>query len=399
MKNYGLTQIYLLFLLVFLLGSSSLFSQVSVSHVDNVSSFSGKQGVFYALPMTGIRFQVRVKKVQQFKGPYSEYAYRFLGLDDVIMDNSESYELVDISMHTFTIPDPQQLFYVEFGTKASKEDRDLMLALSKSGMAIENTSNLSGDMPEFDVVELEDVIEMDNVRFKDPDELFRYYATTNQVEKIDTIIKRIFLDTTVIEDISFKRSMVYKTLEQRASEAADFIVEIRENRFNLLTGYQEVDYDIETFQYMDQELMKLEEEYISLFNGKSIQGELTYSFSYIPSEATGGVSDLLFRFSNDSGVLEAASAGGDPVNIDNIPLGLFSEQTNYDVFNRNSSNEGFAYRIPATVDMTVSYKGAELINSLVNINQLGAVGVVKVTDGTGIQFDPITGQVVRILLK
>ena len=399
MKHSDLTKLYLPFFLISLLASSTLFSQVNVSHVDDISSFSGKQGLFYALPMTCIRFDVKVIKVQQFKGPYSEYAYRFLGLDDVITENTVNYELVDISSTTFIVPDPHQLFFVEFGAKQSKEERDLMLALSKSGMVVENATNLSADMPLTDFIEVEEVFDKKTNIYEDPHNLFRYYATTNQVEKIDTIIKRIFLDTTVIEDISFKRSMVYKTLEQRASEAADFIVKIRKNRFNLLTGYQEVDYDIETFQYMDRELMRLEEEYISLFSGVSIQNEIDLNFTYIPSLISGGLSDLLFRFSSEDGVLDAGATGGDPVKIENVPLGLFSEQSNYDVFDRNSSGDGFAYRIPAIVDMTVLLDGNILDKRVLDINQLGAVGVLKVTDGTGIQFDPLSGRVVRILLK
>jgi len=150
---------------------------------------------------------------------------------------------------------------------------------------------------------------------------------------------------------------------------------------------------------MDQELLRLEEEYISLFSGKSVHNHLEFSFTYVPKLATGGVSDILFRFSSVEGIMDAGAAGGDPVKIENVPLGIFSEQANYDVFDRNSSGDGFAYRIPATIEMTVSVSGNILDKHILNVNQLGAVGVMKVTDGTGIQFDPATGQVMRILLK
>ena len=64
-----------------------------------------------------------------------------------------------------------------------------------------------------------------------------------------------------------KRTMVEKSPEQKAREAADFISKIKEDRFNLLTGYQEVSYNQETLEYMDTQLKLLEKEYMKLFTG------------------------------------------------------------------------------------------------------------------------------------
>lgn len=51
----------------------------------------------------------------------------------------------------------------------------------------------------------------------------------------------------------------------KAREAADMISRIRESRFNLITGYQETNFSRETMEYMDKNLQRMLQDYISLF--------------------------------------------------------------------------------------------------------------------------------------
>jgi len=383
--------------------SGSLFttySQVQVYPVEDIQSFTGKMGVFYTLPMTCLKIDVKVKKIQYFKGPYSEYAYRFLGLDDPIIENSVHYELSDVCLDSFIVPDPEQMFFIEFTPKQAKEERNLMFSLSESGMLIENAINIDWESSIPQDVDIEEVFKKEKEKIKKPDDLFKYYATTNLVEKIDTIVRRIFLDTTIIEDISYERSMIYKTLEQRATEAAAFIEEIRNNRFDLITGYQEVNYDKEAIKYMDSQIMELEEAYLSLFKGVVVEDELSFSFINIPDRAAEGISVILFRFSADDGVINALDASGDPVTISSEKIGLFSQSENYNIFEQSTSIEqGFYYRIPANVKMTVSMNNQVLNHKILPVNQLGASSLIPVMDNIHLQFWPESGLIKKVELE
>jgi hypothetical protein len=291
------------------------------------------------------------------------------------------------------------LYFIEFDPRQAKEERDLMVALAETGMILESTINID---PSIEPDRTEDVEKIFQQSVKDvstPVELFKYYATTNQVEKIDTIIRRVVIDTTVIEDVSYESSMVYKTIEQRASEAADFIVEIRENRFNLLTGYQEVNYSKEAIQYMDDRLVELESDYLSLFRGKEVRKSLKFSFNYIPGQAAVGSESTLFRFDETRGAMDASASTGQPVSISMEYLGLFSKAQNFEVLEKNQEREGFYYRIPAHMDCKVFFEGRLLEQINLQVNQLGAEGVIPVADRVDVKFYPNSGSVRKIILK
>ena len=102
-------------------------------------------------------------------------------------------------------------------------------------------------------------------------------------EKVDTIIRKVNIDTMTLERQYLKRTMVEKSPEQKAKEAADFISKIKDNRFNLVTGFQEVNYNKETLEYMDTQLRMMEKEYMKLFTGISIHRPMTFSYSYTPN--------------------------------------------------------------------------------------------------------------------
>jgi len=70
----------------------------------------------------------------------------------------------------------------------------------------------------------------------------KYSADISVFEKVDTIIRKINVDTMTVERQYYKRTMIEKTPEQKAQEAADFITKIKDNRFTLISGTSEVNY-------------------------------------------------------------------------------------------------------------------------------------------------------------
>ncbi len=80
--------------------------------------------------------------------------------------------------------------------------------------------------------------------------LFVFQAETNLYEKTDTVIRKVVVDTVTVEKMYFEKKWVEKSTEKKAVEAANMISKIRENRFNLITGYHEIAFDAGTMSYI-----------------------------------------------------------------------------------------------------------------------------------------------------
>jgi hypothetical protein len=96
------------------------------------------------------------------------------------------------------------------------------------------------------------------------------FSVPNIIERVDTFIRRINVDTTTFEEVFFRKTFIEKTTEQKAREAANFILRLEDQRLSLITGYHEVNYSAEVMQFMNEELRGLQEEYLALFKGKTV---------------------------------------------------------------------------------------------------------------------------------
>ena len=72
-------------------------------------------------------------------------------------------------------------------------------------------------------------------------------------------------------------------MTEKANEAAQKILEIREARFHLISGYQEVNYG-ESMEYMNDQLKELENDYLELFLGKEVKSTGIQTIYYIPEK-------------------------------------------------------------------------------------------------------------------
>ncbi len=128
-KSY-INQILLLSLSFFL--SIPVFTQVTVRHVNADLNINDKNGVFYALPRTFIKVEISVIKTEHFAGPYSEFAGKYLDLEDVATNNYNEYEITNVSLSTIAEPDPEHYYFVEFDEKTLKEDKAILFSLFRS---------------------------------------------------------------------------------------------------------------------------------------------------------------------------------------------------------------------------------------------------------------------------
>lgn len=377
-----------------LLGLASVMSlqaQINVRHVTDGTNLNDKQGIFYALPNTLIKVDVKVLKTEYIAGPYSEYAAKYLDLKDVNTSDYNVYEIADVKLSTVGVPDPEQVYFAEITDKAAKEGKSVLFSLSSSGMAMDLAGNLPGK-PLKNYAAL--TISADASR----EDLFRYLAETNLFEQFDTIIQKVVVDTVTVEKKYLERNWVEKSDEDKALEAANKISHIREARFNLLTGYQEIPYEADALAYMDEQLKKMEAEYLSLFTGLTFQKHLVYSITVNPARDDAGTSIPVFVFSERSGIKDAGAAGGEKVSLGIESMGDFGTLRSI-TSQRNSSggDRGFFYRIPVMARVRLNISTDLNVEGVFPISQLGTVSFLP-PNVTSVQFHPETGGVKTLLV-
>jgi hypothetical protein len=366
--------------------------------VDDPAAFEAKEGTFYYLPGTYLQLEVCFDRVEKVSGPYADYAYKFLGLDSVIKVNEQYYELKEIRCNVHTGPDPQQLYFVEFLQKQSKDPLELHLILSEHGFLTEAAMGMDVPVPSFGEQPVKTKEEIFSSHL-DQDRPFRYYATNNQVLKIDTIIKMVTIDTSTFRDVSYKRSMIYKTMEERAGEAADFVTAIREDRLKLLTGYQEVNYAQGTMEYMDAKLLEMEDSYLSLFKGLCRHESYKVFLTYFPSFEKAGQDELVCRFSATEGMKQATEQQGDPVFIRIEPLSTYNPAMPRDSGSQPAAGQGFVFRMPQLCRVTITYQGKDIVTQEMLIHQLGIQSHYPATSKFHIQLHPSDGSVRQVSVR
>ena len=373
-------------------------AQISVYHIDQTTVPRTQQGIFYALPRTVVNVEVVIDRIENYKGPYAEYALRYLGLQNVVMANTVEYRISGIRITTSAEPDPGQYYFVELGEKISKTEKAGLLILNESGLIL-------GTLPDA-VDTTEQIIRI----YKDKDgtiltekdvfpEIFKYYADVSVFEKVDTIIRKVSIDTLTLERQILKRTMVEKSPEQKAREAADFISKIKDNRFNLLTGYQEVSYNQETLEYMDTQLKLLEKEYMKLFTGISIQKTYTYDYKYIPLANQINTEIPIFKFLPSRGVMELDEMGGRVVTIKVQRVGNTNQVASY--LNRaleETKTQGFYYRIPELARVGVKQPDGSFKETQCLISQLGVVTYLPASKWK-VNFHEETGGIKKVVIE
>jgi hypothetical protein len=376
----------------------SLKAQVNVYHIDGTTVPQTRQGMFYALPRTVVNIEVTVEKLESYKGPYSEYALRYLGIRNVIQSNAVEYGISGIRITTSAEPDPDQYYFVEFGEKLPKSMKGGLLRLSESGIIL-GTIPVQIDSVERIVTIMEESDETGPAERDVFPEIFKYYADISVFEKVDTIIRKVSIDTMTLERQILKRTMVEKSPEQKAREAADFVSRIKDYRFNLLTGYQEVSYNKETLEYMDSELKMLEREYMKLFTGISIRKTITYHFKYIPLPSQINTDIPLFRFLPARGITELDEAGGRVITANVQRVGNTNIVDSYlGKAEDTDKAHGFYYRIPELARISIKLADGTVSETQCLVSQLGATTFMT-PEKWKVDFHENTGSIKSILIE
>ncbi|MBE0651112.1 MAG: DUF4831 family protein [Bacteroidales bacterium] len=378
-RNYFLNMILLVALLT-AFGQVRAQQQYMVTRATGKKLLPGTTGIYYALPKTVFKVHLVMEEVRQIPGPFAEYAQKYLGTDNYIKTGATYYKLLSVKVEPVTVADPSHAYFIEFPReRSSKNPRVSSFQLSSDGELIgygfkieDKKDEKSGQTSSQILVYSND---MNGGRFS-------MGAMYSRAQQIDTLVRKVTIDTVTIKRFKFRTSWINLTPEEQANDAAQLIHKIRTNRFNLLTGYQEVNYG-EGIKYMDDQLKKLEDEYLALFLGKETRTTVVRNFEFDPEK--GHLTKTLMQYIAKSGNTEAVTLNVSPMNdMENI-----SSAT-------TAAPDELFYRIPVKASVSVVVEGNAFYSDIFTIPQLGVVTTAAMGN-SHIQLDPSTGALVRII--
>ena len=258
----------------------SIFAQKQVIPISQTGNSTDVQGFHYMLPATAFAMEITVIKNTDTKGYYADYAANLLNLSNIIYQNKISYQIKEIDIVPFTVADTNHGYWVTYSSAQIKNRMPDKIGETITEIKIpENSSYLASSTPI-------------------PD-FYRNYADLAYVETDASFVDTKIINGVVTQVPVNKTKKVSKTTGQQAQEAADFIASIRQARYDLLTGAQEVAYSKEAIQYMVEQLNQYEKNYLGLFTGFSVQEEIRHTFIVVP-EAGGSIP--VFSFDTENGI-------------------------------------------------------------------------------------------------
>jgi len=240
-------------------------------------------------------------------------------------------------------------------------------------------------------------IEKANYSFTDqeanaPNETFNYLVNSNFLEKIDTVIERIHLDTLTIEKQTLHKSLVEKDIEQKAKEVADYILAVKAKKLNIISGFSEVAYDKKTIEYMYAELDKLEKEYLQLFSGIKITKTNNYRFTYLPKASDDGQNVPLFNFSLNEGLQDSSGNKDNEYYLQTNRKGTTQPIKDLLKNKKESKRNGIYYRIPEYGKISLINRNKIKAEANIIINQFGVVSQIN-PSRIQLQFYPNSGSI------
>lgn len=355
MKNK--TGKYLLLLLfLFACAPGSQIRVVEINQAENIQDVS----FFYALPRTIFRFCFTLEKTTRVRGPYADYAEKYLGITGGIEKDQTIWTIKGVKMEVLQDADMNEIYAVYL--KGRSPELSQIFTLSKEGL-------IAGFPP------LHYYPGFSNEKIDSMPCLQTYFkdlsVKRNFYEKKDTLYKTLFVDTAFIKVPVLKKIIQQKTTEQKAEEAANFIIKTRKRRFKLLAGQYDFVPDEKALEICVRELNKVEEEYLSLFIGKTIKEEHEFVVEYIPVSLEEYRADAVCRFSDTEGLLPKTSKLGSPVNINfKKDFNPFVDKIFEEALKEKKKGQ-ILYRIPAQTEIKLMYGRDDLYSGRCLVSQFG----------------------------
>ncbi len=347
-----------LFVLLLLIFACSPASKITVTNIQDLASYN-ENSIIYSLPRSRIVLRASAVRHHTIPGPYNKYAEKFLGIQDAPSISKTEWELEHVALDAIQQPDPDYYFSVQTDNPGLFFNE--FLKLTQDGMILK----LDDYNPfiEFEKI-YEDIPE--SIHFTD------LSVKSNRIEmgdKTKSSQRKVPVDLAVT-----KQKQGTKTIQQKAEEAANYIIKIRKRRFKLLAGQYDVFPDGKALEISVKELNALEKEYLSLFVGKTYRDTVTKTFYYVPQISQELERNVLCRFSDETGFQDALGTVGKPLVLElrNMHFTQVLHNLQFPISGPVYENILF-YRIPDMASVKVFYSSNTIIDAEIKVFQYGSV--------------------------
>ena len=251
--------------------------------------------VTYSLPSTTITLEVEAVQETFHAGPYARYAEKFLGIEPRMKDET-TVQLTKITLMPYVEADLSKRFSLVAGSTVASN----LFKLSSAGLVT------FSDAP---------FVEESVWRF--PVEVkadFSDKGISSNLTSESAVLYKKDKKVSSRNPVAVQQNMVVeKSLEQKARETANTILDLRKQRLQIVTGDTDATYSGEAMGTAVEELSRLESEYMTLFTGYSDYQTQTMKFEVIPQADRQNQMYVAFRVSDKSGLLPAEEVNGKPI--------------------------------------------------------------------------------------
>ncbi len=319
-----------------------------------------EMAVVYYMPQTHTSVKIDYSCTQTTPGPFYQYAQRYLGTTDVVTEESTCYQLLKMSVDSYTTADTTRAYKVV----AQKGVNAQLLTLTEDG-------RLLG----YNIGKME---------MSDRKSVSTEFGSNNAVPaSLMPLLEEQFMAGSVAK---------------MAEGAAKIIYRLREARLNLLASeVEQTPADGTAMQLVLQQLDEQEKALTELFVGSIRHTQHQYQVHYTPIDAV--ENEVLCRFSKHAGVVHKDDLSGEPIYI-SIQAHKQSIGEAVLLDSKGAIPSHVYYNLPGQADVTISFQNQSL-KSILPIAQWGVAVPLAQDYFTGknkstIYFNPNTGNISSI---
>ena len=362
-------------LIFFVLSPLTSYLSPLTSSAQTVSSFYQPgvtaEGAVYFLPKTAVRVTVEVEKTTYTPGDLCQYAERYLRLRDVSPTPSVGYRITAIRQEPVAVADTTKRYAVKFDPRTSATN----IRLSDDGVLVGINTEVRGEKQE-----VRDYTQPKN----NP-------LTSHSSPLTSKLNPRQFMS----ED-----ALAAGSTSKMAELIAQDIYEIRDSRNQLVRGQADnMPKDGEQLRLMLNQLDLQDRALTSLFAGTTVSDTTRHTFLIVPDSVI--VRDILFRFSQKLGLVDADDLAGVPYYINIDDLSTVPAPAPVDPRKKLKPIDGIFVNIPGRLRATVSDGQQAIITSEFPAGQFGNVELLSGSlfnkrFTTRLWLNPLSGAIERL---
>ena len=310
--------------------------------------------VIYSLPMTTLNIQVEAEREVFTAGPYAKFAQKYLGLE-ARQEDQVLYRIAKVEVRPYLEADPAHMFMVNLtGVKNPVVN---FAQFSAQGLIVLADSYLGRG---------------EKMRFTSPIRAeFTDKGMSSNLTQEQITLYRAEQSASGVNRVAVPQNQtVGKSVEKRAEEAAALIFQLRSKRVEIITGDTDATFSGAALGDAVKEMARIEEEYLSLFLGKSVHNMQTMQFDVQPVAAQTRQAYIAFRLSDTEGLMPASNVGGRPIVLE---LKADSDQSQVPSVAADAGKSAVKlfYRKPVAMQLSLVDGQETLVQSRVLVYQLG----------------------------